>query len=70
MRFNLFIFCALLSGCHKKAYDKYLLTGRSQGYKMSRKLKIPTGAEVSVVGTGNGRFERTPKEGAAGLAVV
>lgn len=35
-----------------------------------RKLKIPTGAEVSVVGTGNGRFERTPKEGAAGLAGV
>lgn len=25
---------------------------------------------MSVVGTGNGRFERTPNEGAAGLAVV
>ena len=31
---------------------------------------IPTGAAVSVVGTGNGRFERTPNEGAAGLAAV
>ena len=40
---------------------------RIQKYRM---LKKPTGPEVSVVGTGNGRFERTPKEGAAGLAGV
>lgn len=46
-----------------------MLTEYFKGTKY-RYLEIPTGVEVSVVGTGNGRFERTPNEGAAGLAVV
>lgn len=41
-----------------------------QGYKISVTEDTPTCTEESAVGTGNGRFERTPNEGAAGLAVV